>query len=675
MSPISHNSLFEHSHTAMKTAIWSVRLFTVFVLLVWLTQPAIAQQPEGILWQTSGKGRVTSVAIGSESQQVAFGSSNNKLQLYTFSGDGVWTFEAENSILGVDLTPNGEWAAVASEDRHVYLLDHAGQPQWKFRARRSMNNAAIADDGSLVAATSNDRSVYALDQAGNLLWQQEIGVDVEAVEIYGTGDKARVVVGTDAGEITIYSRDGQPLLEILLDYAVHDLDVTGNGARIIAGTFDGSVVLLHGGNGQPLWQVQGENSIRGVAVTRRGEHILVGTDSGEVLLLDNQGKTLQIFTQSEGVLDVALSADGSILAVGTTDGYSQVWDRQAAAVSFARAATQRRWIIWSGLGVLLLAAIAGSWAVRHTASGRRIWYERMIGPRRLLNEIWQARLSYLFLLPTLCLLLMFNYYPAISGLYHAFTDWVPGARTEWVGLDNFRFLYRDRFFWAGFGNIVILVVTSIVKIVTIPLLVAELIFHIRNSFMQYWMRTLFIVPIVLPLVVQILVWNNIYDPTIGLLNQSLLALGLEDWTRVWYGDANVSLASIIFIGFPWVDPFALLVFYGGLISISGEVIDATKVDGATTIRRFWHVDLPLLFGQVKLLTILTFIAAVQTFELVFLTTGGGPGAATYTPALELYFMATRLDKLGVASAIGIILFVIILIGTIINLRYGRESSH
>ncbi len=69
-----------------------------------------------------------------------------------------------------------------------------------------------------------------------LLWQQELGIDVEAVEIYGMGEKARVVVGTDAGNITIYSRTGQALLEIQLDYAVHDLDVTSNGTRIVAGT-------------------------------------------------------------------------------------------------------------------------------------------------------------------------------------------------------------------------------------------------------------------------------------------------------------------------------------------------------------------------------------------------------------------------------------------------------
>ena len=278
------------------------------------------------------------------------------------------------------------------------------------------------------------------------------------------------------------------------------------------------------------------------------------------------------------------------------------------------------------------------------------------------------------ILPTLLLLLTFNYYPAASGLYHAFTDWNPVGRTEWVGLENFRFLATDRFFIASFRNVVILVLAAMLKTLTLPLLAAELIFHLRNRRVQYPARTLFIVPIVLPMVVEILVWNNIYDPTIGLLNETLRLLGLADWERVWYGEASSALASVIFIGFPWIEAFSLLIFYGGLISISEEIFDAGKVDGANSWQRFWYLELPLLLGQVKLLLILNFINAVQTFELVYLTTGGGPGAETYTPALELYYMAMRMDKLGVASAIGMVLFVIILIGTLINMRYVRSSA-
>jgi raffinose/stachyose/melibiose transport system permease protein len=98
------------------------------------------------------------------------------------------------------------------------------------------------------------------------------------------------------------------------------------------------------------------------------------------------------------------------------------------------------------------------------------------------------------------------------------------------------------------------------------------------------------------------------------------------------------------------------------------------VDGASGFRRFWSLDLPLLMGQIKLLLILGFIAGMQEFSVVFLTTEGGPYNSTYTPALELYYQAMRFNNFGVASAIGTVLFLVILGGTIINMRYVRTST-
>ena len=646
----------------------------VLLILLPAAPVAFAQPAQSVLREIEAGGRMTAIAIGADNQRVAVGATDNILRVLDQAGATVWEFEAENSILGVDMSSDGKWIAVASEDRNVYLLDEAGSSLWQHKAARSMNNAAVADDGSLIAGTANDRSFYVLDGQGNLLWQQDMGIDVEAVDIYGTAEKARVVVGTDGGVVAIYSRDGKLLLETFVDYAVHSLAVTGNGARIEVGMWDGTISLLNGANGNTLWQYASDEEVLAVSMSRRGEMVLAGTEEGNAYLLDRDGLLRQQFSLGEEVLDVALSEDTEVLAFSLANGRSSAVDLKVAEAGFSRAATVQRWTIFGSLAILVVAVLAGSLAVGYTEAGRNLWLNYSAGPRELLHEIWRARLSYLFVIPTVLLLLVFNYYPAISGLYHAFTDWNPGAKTVWVGLKNFEFLSRDRFFWAGFRNGAILVIADIIKVMTVPLLVAELIFHIRNSFAQYWFRTLFVVPVILPMVVKILVWNNIYDPTIGLLNQSLIAVGAEGLTRTWYGDASVALTSIIFIEFPWVNPFALLVFYGGLISISNEILDAAEVDGASALQRFRHVDLPLLFGQVKLLLILTFIAAAQTFELVFLTTAGGPGAATYTPALELYYMATKLDKLGVASAIGIILFIIILAGTIVNIRWQRGAD-
>ena len=643
-------------------------------LLAALALPLAAQSTEGLLWEHSSAGRVQAVAVSEDGGRVAVGSRDNSVRMFDGAGELLWQFEADNSILGVDISPDGQWLAVASEDRFVYLLNSDGGVLWQFKAARPMNNAAVARDGTLVAATSNDLSVYALDGEGNLLWQEELGIGVRAVDIYGSGEKARVVIGSDDGLVTIYSRAGKQLLQAGLDYGVNSVSVNANGARILAGASDGTATLLNGSNGSAIWSFEAEEDISAVSLTADGSSALVGSEDGNAYLLDRDGMLAHRFRQDEEVLSVALAGDGSRIAVGTVSGSAANYDRGGAIAGAAQSTAQRQRSLLFAFGVVLVVVAAAVWAARNTASGQQVWQRSSAGPLGVLQAMWSARLSYLLILPTLAFLLIFNYYPAFSGLYHAFTDWSPGARTEWVGLSNFSFLMEDRFFISGFRNAAILVVVAILKTMTVPLLVAEFIFNIRNRLSQYWLRTLFVVPIVLPAVVEILVWNNIYDPAIGLLNESLKLVGLESLTRVWYGDASVALGSIIFIGVPWVNAFALLIFYGGLISISNEIIDASLVDGASTWRRFWSIDLPLLMGQIKLLLILNFINAVQTFELVYLTTGGGPGAATYTPALELYYLAMRMDRMGVASAIGMILFFIILAGTIVNMRFVKSST-
>ena len=660
------------SAVRLKRAAGAIALAAAMLLAI--TVPLAAQSQDGLLWEHDAASRVEAIAVTEDGALVAVGSRDNTLRLFGASGDLLWQFEAENSILGVDISPDGQWLAVASEDRFVYLLDGKGNQLWQFKAARPMNNAAIASDGSLIAATSDDLSVYALDAEGKLLWREDLGIGVQAVDIYGSGEKARVVIGSDDGLITIYSRAGKDLLQAWLDYNVQSVSVTPNGARILAGAGDGSAILLNGANGSELWRFEAEDAINSVSLAGDGSSALVGSEDGSAYLLDGDGTLAHRFRQESEVLSVALAGDGSRLTVGTVSGAARNYDRAAALSGAARSSAQRQRLLFTLVGVISLLVLAAVWAARNTAAGQQVWQRSTAGPFGVLQTMWGARLSYLLILPTLALLLTFNYYPAFSGLYHAFTDWSPGVRTEWVGLANFRYLLDDRFFLPSFRNAAILVVVSIAKTMTMPLLVAELIFNLRNRFSQYWFRTLFVVPIVLPAVVEILVWNNIYDPAIGLLNESLKLFGLEEYTRVWYGDASVSLGAIIFIGVPWVNAFALLIFYGGLISISNEIIDASLVDGASTWRRFWSIDLPLLMGQIKLLLILNFINAVQTFELVYLTTQGGPGAATYTPALELYYMAMRMDRMGVASAIGMILFIIILAGTIINMRFVSSAT-
>ena len=470
------------SSVQLRPAVCSIALAAA--LLLGLALPLAAQSPEGLLWGQDTANRIEAIALTEDGGRVAIGSRDNTLRVFDESGGLLWPFEAENSILGVDISPDGLWLAVASEDRFVYFLDGEGNQLWQFKAARPMNNAAVASDGSLIAATSDDLTVYALDSEGNLLWQEELGIGVQAVDIYGSGEQARVVIGSDDGLITIYSRTGKALLQTGLDYSVQSVSVTPNGSRILAGSGDGTAVLLNGANGNELWRFEAEDAIVSVALAADGSSALVGSEDGSAYLLAADGSLTHRFRQESDVLSVALAGDGSRLAVGTVAGAARSYDRAAAVTGAARSTAQRQRLLLILVGVVALLTLLAIWAARNTAAGQQIYQRSAAGPVGLLQTMWGARLSYILILPTLALLLTFNYYPAFSGLYHAFTKWSPGVSTEWVGLANFHFLLEDRFFLSGFRNAAILVVVSIAKTMTFPLLVAELIFNVRNRFSQ-----------------------------------------------------------------------------------------------------------------------------------------------------------------------------------------------
>ncbi len=290
-----------------------------------------------------------------------------------------------------------------------------------------------------------------------------------------------------------------------------------------------------------------------------------------------------------------------------------------------------------------------------------------------LRAVWRARTSYLFLLPTFLFLAVFNYFPAASGLYHAFTEWETGSGAHWIGLENFRHLAHDEFLRLSIVNQIWLLVANLLKTLIVPLIVAEMLFHLQSRRAQYALRTLFLVPMVVPGMVGVLLWGFIYDPNIGLLNNALSALGLNGLTRAWLGDWHTALPALIGMGFPWVGGLALLIYLAGLLAIPQEVQDSSAVDGASAWRRILHIDLPLLIGQMRLLAVLTIIGTLQDFGSILVLTGGGPGLATHVPALHMYYQAFRFGHYGYASAIGFALFLVILAFTVANMRLARSA--
>jgi len=299
---------------------------------------------------------------------------------------------------------------------------------------------------------------------------------------------------------------------------------------------------------------------------------------------------------------------------------------------------------------------------------------RATQPRSLWQEMARARLAYLLLAPLFLALGVFVYYPPLSALYHAFFDWNPAGTSTFVGLANFQGMLSDNVLLASFWNMARLLVFSVVVGVTIPLIVAEMIYAVRHGAVQYAYRVLFLIPVVAPLVVVLLLWKFIYDPNVGLLNDVLGAVGLGSLQHAWLGEFGTALYALMFIGFPFVSGTSVLIYLAGLMNISGEVMEAAALDGATGLRRILRIDIPLLLGQIKLFIVLGILGVVQGYQTPLILTQGGPGWATEMPGLRMYQVAFEGSRFGYASAIGFVLFLIVLVLTIINFRFIRSST-
>ena len=293
-------------------------------------------------------------------------------------------------------------------------------------------------------------------------------------------------------------------------------------------------------------------------------------------------------------------------------------------------------------------------------------------PRRtsLGQRIWQGRTGYLMLVPTMIMLAVFMYYPAFLGLYRSLFDWAPGLDADWVGLGNFVKLFtKDRVFQQSLGNMLQLSLWYVLSTIFVSLFVAILLHRMISQRLKFLFRFLTILPVVIPAIVLLMLWKFIYDATVGPLNMLLIATGLEQWTRAWLADPNTALYAVMLRNFPWVDGVAILILLAGLQVIPTEVIESARIDGANNWRILWSIEFPLITGQIKLLTVLTIMWGVQEFTAVFAMTQGGPINKTMVPGMWMFWNAFSINKMGYASAIGVVLFLLTLVLTLINMKY------
>jgi raffinose/stachyose/melibiose transport system permease protein len=264
----------------------------------------------------------------------------------------------------------------------------------------------------------------------------------------------------------------------------------------------------------------------------------------------------------------------------------------------------------------------------------------------------------LYLSPALVLYGAIVLAPLLQTVNYSFYKWDGVSEPTWIGLQNYLEFGRDPRMYAAFGHVLVLIVMFGLIPLGLGLISAALLSRakIRGEGIYRWFLFL---PQVLTSVVVAIIWKRIYAPD-GPLNGVLRWVGLDNLTRNWLGDFTWALPSLGMIGVWGGFGFTMVLFLAGILAIPDELYEAARLDGSTRWQEFRLITLPSLRGQMAIALTLTITGALRTFDMVYITTQGGPGTATTTPALLLYQLAFVNPDVGKASATGVVLAVLCL---------------
>ncbi|MGP4084882.1 carbohydrate ABC transporter permease [Streptomyces sp. KR55] len=283
------------------------------------------------------------------------------------------------------------------------------------------------------------------------------------------------------------------------------------------------------------------------------------------------------------------------------------------------------------------------------------------GPRK-------ALLLGFLLAPSLILLLAFVIGPMFGSLWISFHDWNLLKPMSWVGLENFQAVLTSPDTWRAFRDTLFYVVGYLPLVYAGGLLIALGLNRAMRG--RNLLRGVYFLPVVTSWVVVALVWKWILNPSNGVVNGVLGWFGLDG--PGWWTDPTWAMPSVI-LASAWKDlGFVMVILLAGLQAIPADVYEAAQVDGASAWRRFRHVTFPLLAPASLFVVMISLINGFQVFDQVFVMTGGGPAGATQTVVGAVYDNSFRYGKIGYASALSWVLFVVILVISVIQSRVQRK---
>lgn len=279
----------------------------------------------------------------------------------------------------------------------------------------------------------------------------------------------------------------------------------------------------------------------------------------------------------------------------------------------------------------------------------------------LIKKKW----AYLFILPNILIFLAFIVYPVLYSFLLSFQEYGVWGN-EWIGLDNFFYLFSDYVFWQALKNTAIVTVVMVPLGIIVALLLASFL-HPLSERVKGFFRMAYYLPGVASGVVMGMIWRWLYDPNFGLFNLILEKIGVA--AQPWLTSPKTALGSLMLMIFMAAPGTAIILYLSAMKKIPKELYEAAEIDGAGSIIKWFKITLPLVKATTLYLVIINTIASFQIFTQIFVMTQGGPGYSTYTLVYQIYMTAFRDFEFGLASAQAMILFAIISIFSVLQFKF------
>jgi multiple sugar transport system permease protein len=292
----------------------------------------------------------------------------------------------------------------------------------------------------------------------------------------------------------------------------------------------------------------------------------------------------------------------------------------------------------------------------------------------LLNRLGnnEALIGYLFILPSLIGFAIFFAYPAVRAVYISFLDWNLLTDAKYVGLENYRTLFDDKRFWDSLRVTVLYVLWNIPLQTVLAIFMAVMLERF-STITSSIMRGIMVLPWLMPNVVVALLWLWILDPSIGLMNEFLKAVGMD--RQPFMGSPDQAIQSMAGINIWRHVGYTSILVFAGLKTIPRSLYEAAAIDGAGELMQFHKITLPLLRPVLVFVLVTSVIGSFQVFDTIAVTTGGGPAGSTRVIIYYIYQQVfERRIKMGMATAASVVLFSILITVTIIQMRLLRSGE-